>query len=351
MVVDDAVVMRKLITEVLSRDPDIEVAAIAASGSIALQKLPQINPDVITLDVEMPGMDGIATLRELRKTHPRVPVIMFSTLTSRGASVTLDALAAGATDYVAKPSNVGNVGECIERLQADLVMKIKHCCRAVAPEPVSGQPNPPPVLVRRPPSGRPEVICVGTSTGGPNALAEVFKQLPENLHLPMLIVQHMPPIFTAALAERLSTLGPVKCHEGSEGQLVEPGHAYVAPGGKHMVVRRAGLSRVLHLNDDPPENSCRPAADVLFRSVVQAYGANILAVVMTGMGQDGLLGCRQIYQAGGQIVVQDKDTSVVWGMPGYIAQAGYANAIVPLNQIAGEIARRSQAGRLATLQN
>jgi two-component system chemotaxis response regulator CheB len=162
-----------------------------------------------------------------------------------------------------------------------------------------------------------------------------------------LIVQHMPPVFTAALAERLNSLGPVKCHEGSAGQLVEPGHAYVAPGGKHLTVRQAGLVKILHTHDDPPENSCRPAADVLFRSAVQVYGGNILAVVMTGMGQDGLRGCERIYQAGGQIVVQDKDSSVVWGMPGFIAQAGYAHAIVPLKQIAGEIARRTQAARVA----
>jgi len=350
LVVDDAVVMRKLISEALTRDPMIEVVGVAANGRIALQKIPMVNPDLITLDVEMPEMDGLETLRELRKTYPKLPVIMFSTLTSRGAATTLDALAAGATDYVAKPSNVGNVTECIDRLQHDLMTKIKIHCRLAGAEnlyrPAKAAVTATPTsLNRRPSVLTPEVVCIGTSTGGPNALAEVFKKFPANFHLPILIVQHMPPVFTAMLAERLNSHGSVKFHEGAEGQLVEPGHAYIAPGGHHMTVQRVGFTNVLHLNDEPPENSCRPAVDVLFRSAVSVYGGKILGVIMTGMGQDGCRGCQLIHERGGQIVVQDEASSVVWGMPGYVAHAGLADKIVPLNQIAGEILLRTPAGR------
>ena len=349
---DDAVVMRKIIAEALSRDSDIEVVGVAANGSIALQKLTQVNPDVITLDVEMPDMDGLATLREIRKTHPKLPVIMFSTLTSRGAATTLAALSAGATDYVAKPSSMGNVGECIERLQTELIAKVKVHCRHlgvetahIAPKIFSATPHPlVPVLpsVARTPV---EMVCLGTSTGGPNALAEVFKNMPADFPVPIVIVQHMPPLFTAMLADRLTSTTPMKFHEGTEGQLIEPGHAYIAPGGRHMEIIRLGGQLRVHLTDAPPENSCRPAADVLFRSVVAACGGNVLGVIMTGMGQDGLRGCELIREKRGQIVVQDEATSVVWGMPGCVAQAGYADKIVPLNQIAVEMIQRTRNSR------
>jgi len=349
LVVDDAVVMRKIISEALSRDPAVEVVGVAASGRIALQKMTQVNPDIVTLDVEMDEMDGVATLRELRKIYPRLPVIMFSTLTSRGAATTLDALTAGATDYVTKPSNVGNVGECIDRLQSELLPKIKTYCSAILSPAVASRPVPKAGFVQPTRIASPAVVCIGTSTGGPNALAEVFKSFLPNFTLPVLIVQHMPPVFTAVLAERLTALGTVQCHEGAEGQIVEAGHAYIAPGGKHMEVRRIGLKKVLHLQEEPPENSCRPAVDVLFRSAVAAYGANILAVVMTGMGQDGLRGCTLIREKGGQIIVQDKESSVVWGMPGAVAQAGLADKILPLDQISGEIIRRTFASRTSVV--
>jgi two-component system chemotaxis response regulator CheB len=347
LVVDDAVVMRKLISEALSRDPELEVVGVAANGRIALQKVTQVNPDIITLDVEMPEMDGLETLRELRKTHPKMPVLMFSTVTTRGAAATLDALSLGASDYVTKPANVGSVTECIERLQGELVAKIKLHCRHLCPQPLftpaRGASPTPPVAFRSASPSVASVVCIATSTGGPNALAEVFAHFPASFPLPLLIVQHMPPLFTAMLAERLNKLGSVRFHEGAENQLVECGHAYLAPGGKHMEVRRVGTRVVLHVQEDPPENSCRPAADVLFRSAVAVYGGNILGVVMTGMGQDGMRGCELICHSGGRVVVQDEASSVVWGMPGSVAQAGYADKIVPLDQIAGEITRRVRA--------
>ncbi len=350
---DDAVVMRKLITEALARDPNIEVVGVAADGRIALQKITQLNPDIITLDVEMPELDGLATLRELRKTHPKLPVIMFSTLTARGAATTLDALSLGATDYVTKPSNVGNVTECIARLESDLVAKIKIHCRHLCAATSAALPKLPSATAARPfipglpAAGKSavEIVCLGTSTGGPNALAEVFKIFPADFPVPIVIVQHMPPLFTAMLAERLSANSPLKFHEGGEGQFIEAGHAYIAPGGRHLEVVRSAGRLALHLTDAPPENSCRPAVDVLFRSVVAACGGNVLGIVMTGMGQDGLRGCELIRERHGQIVVQDEATSVVWGMPGYVAQAGYADKIVPLNQIAFEMTSRVATGR------
>lgn len=345
LVVDDAVVMRRMITEVLGTDPELEVVGSAANGRIALQKIPQVNPDVITLDVEMPEMDGLQTVSELRKTYPKLPVIMFSTLTLKGAGATLDALAAGATDYVTKPANVGNVTEGLARLQSELIPKIKMHCRHVLP--VSGSllprvtaASPGRAASRADPIVVPEVFCIGCSTGGPNALAAFFGGITSVLPVPCVIVQHMPPLFTKMLAERLGKDSPNKFYEGEENQLLVPGSVYIAPGGRHMEVRREGKNVRLHLHEGPPENSCRPAVDVLFRSVATAYRGSVLALIMTGMGQDGLRGCEVVCEQGGRALAQDEATSVVWGMPGYVAQAGLADKILPLPQLAGEVMRR-----------
>lgn len=356
LIVDDAVVMRRMISGVLERDPQIEVAGTAANGRIALQKIPQVNPDLITLDVEMPEMDGIETLKEIRKIYPKLPVIMFSTLTAKGASTTLDALTHGATDYVTKPANVGGVTEGIERLESELVPKIKTHCRHLRADSPPGDHTQ--FVSRLKPVSLPartatrlqvEILAIGTSTGGPNALATLFKGFPKDFPLPIVIVQHMPPMFTALLAERLQALGSVAFHEAKQGQRILPGHAYIAPGGKHLEVRREGLHTVAYLHEAPPENSCRPAVDVLFRSVAAVYGMASLGVVLTGMGQDGLRGCQLLREKQAQVVVQDETSSVVWGMPGCVAQAGLADAILPLDRIAGEIVRRIREGRQPTL--
>ncbi len=353
LVVDDAVVMRKMITEVLARDPQIEVIGTAANGKIALQKIPQVNPDLITLDVEMPEMDGIETLREIRKIYPKLPVIMFSTLTAKGAGTTLDALSLGATDYVTKPANVGSINEGIQRLETELVPKIKAHCRHLR---VDGPPGEHTQFLSRlkpatlPPRNisRPiEIVCIGTSTGGPNALADVFRQFPANFPLPIVIVQHMPPMFTALLADRLTAISTIKFQEGQQGQVVTPGQAYIAPGGKHMEVKREGLRTVIQLHEGPPENSCRPAVDVLFRSVVTAYGSSALGVILTGMGQDGLHGCQHLREQHGQVIAQDEKSSVVWGMPGCVVQAGLADSVVPLDRVCNEIIRRVKDSRMA----
>lgn len=351
--VDDAVVMRKMITEVLSRDPQIEVIGTAPNGRIALQKIPQTNPDLITLDVEMPDMDGVETLRELRKTYPKLPVIMFSTVTARGAQITLEALALGATDYVTKPANVGSVTDGISRLELELIPKIKaHCKHLRAADPPGNHTafvsRLKPVSYPPRPRARPiDLVAIGTSTGGPNALQEVFKAFPRDFPVPVVVVQHMPPMFTALLADRLAANSAIQFHEGRHGQSIEPGHGYIAPGGKHMEVKRDGLKVTLQLHEGPPENSCRPAVDVLFRSVAAAYGPSTLAVVLTGMGQDGLRGCQLLRESNAQVIAQDEKSSVVWGMPGCVATAGLADAVLPLNQVAADILRRVRESRLA----
>ena len=352
LVVDDAVVMRRMITEALGSHPGIEVVGSAPNGRIALQKVAQVNPDLITMDVEMPEMDGVQTVRELRKSYPKLPVIMFSTLTRQGAASTLDALAAGANDYVTKPANVGNVLESIEILKAELVPKILlHCQSSAASRasPVSRDPGRTFSAVPvRPFSALNSVqaFVIGCSTGGPNALADLFSDITVPLPVPTFIVQHMPPLFTKMLAERLDKNSPNRFCECTEGLRPEPGCVYIAPGGRHMAVSRAGTGFQLHLNDLPPENSCRPSVDVLFRSVAAAYGKSVLALVMTGMGQDGLNGCRHIREHAGQILAQDQATSVVWGMPGCVAEAGLADKVLPLRQIGAEVMRRMPVASL-----
>jgi two-component system chemotaxis response regulator CheB len=334
LIVDDAVVFRRLLSETLAADPALEVAGTAANGRIALAKMPQLNPDLVVLDVEMPEMDGLATLAELRKAYPRLPVIMFSALTERGAAATLDALALGASDYFTKPATEG-MAASLEVVREQLIPKIKALCAAPpAPRPCVAAPPAPSAKAPV------EAVAVAASTGGPNALAELFAALPRDFPVPLLIVQHMPPMFTRLLAERLTAQGGIPVEEGRTGALVQPGRAWIAPGDHHMIVTRDGTQARLLLHQDPPENSCRPAADVLLRSVARAYGPRALAVVLTGMGQDGLRGCEAVREAGGQALAQDEATSVVWGMPGFVARAGLADRVLPLSLIGGEIVQR-----------
>jgi two-component system, chemotaxis family, protein-glutamate methylesterase/glutaminase len=349
LIVDDAVVIRRLVGDVLGSDPEIEVVGTAANGRIALQKISQCNPDVVTMDVEMPDMNGIETVRELRKTWPRLPVIMFSTLTERGGTATLDALEAGASDYVTKPANVGSVTAGLEAVRRDLIPKIKALAGRVSlpPAAVALPAARTPVVPLPRAAGGIDILTIGVSTGGPNALAAMLPSLPKTLPVPVVIVQHMPPMFTRLLAERLNAQCGLDVLEGQAGQPVVPGRIYIAPGDYHMVVTRQGTRHVLALNQAPPENSCRPAVDVLFRSVVEHFGARTLGVILTGMGQDGLRGCELIREAGGQVLAQDESTSVVWGMPGFVARAGLADRVLPLDMIAAEITKRCAAGAAA----
>jgi two-component system chemotaxis response regulator CheB len=349
LVVDDAAVVRRIVSDVLSADPEIEVVGTAANGRLALAKLPLLAPDLITLDLEMPELDGLGTLVELRKSQPRLPVIMFSTLTERGAVATLEALACGASDYVTKPTHVGSVALAEERVREELIPKIRALAGRVilptrAARPVAPERPPRPLLPRRV-----DLLAIGVSTGGPNALAEILPALPAEFPLPIVIVQHMPPVFTRFLADRLASLCRVAVREGEEGGLVQPGVAWIAPGNYHMVLRREAEEIRLHLTDDPHENSCRPAVDPLLRSAAELYGHRALALILTGMGHDGLLGAERIHQAGGQIVAQDEASSVVWGMPGAVVTAGLAHRVLPLADVAPDLVQRAGVGRLTRL--
>jgi two-component system chemotaxis response regulator CheB len=350
LVVDDSVVIRKVLCDALASDPAVEVAGTASDGCIALAKIEQLNPDLVTLDVEMPNMSGLETIAEIRKLHPRLPIIMFSTLTERGAGTTLDALALGASDYVTKPSNTGSLDVTMDRIKRDLLPKVKALCGHRLADKVDAKPVAKRVIVpalRVPRSAaRIDILAIGTSTGGPNALAEVLPAIPRDFPVPIVIVQHMPPLFTRMLAERLNKQSVIRVHEGEPAKTLEPGHAWIAPGDHHMLVERHGTEVQLALNQAPPENSCRPAVDVLFRSVAAVFGANALAVVLTGMGSDGVRGSQVVRERGGHVYVQDEATSVVWGMPGQTVAAGWADSIFPLQSMAAEIDRCVRASRL-----
>jgi two-component system chemotaxis response regulator CheB len=350
MVVDDSVVVRKIVTDVLSADPDIEVVGTAVNGKIAVAKLEQLKPDLVTMDIEMPEMNGIEAVRAIRATRSRVPIIMFSTLTERGASATLDALSAGANEYVTKPANVGSVGQSMESVREQLIPKIKALTgRPATPGPARVAVPVVPVAPVRPaaprtgPGKKPAVLVIGSSTGGPEALARVLPMLPATLPVPVLLVQHMPPVFTRQFAQRLDRLSPLRVVEAADGSPLHPGTVHLAPGDHHLVVRAHGRSPLAGLqtglNQGPPENFCRPAVDPLFRSVVTAYDGAVLAVVLTGMGSDGRNGAAEIRAGGGTVLVQDQATSVVWGMPGAIAQAGLADEILPLDRVPEAIMR------------
>jgi two-component system, chemotaxis family, protein-glutamate methylesterase/glutaminase len=350
LVVDDSVVIRRLVAEVLSGDPEIEVVGSAANGLIALARLQSTVVDIITLDIEMPVLDGIQTLQRLRAIKNTRPVIMFSTLTEQGAAATLDALSAGAADYVTKPSNMGSITAARESVRAQLLPKIKALAgrpahRAAAPVlPVARAE--PPGADRPGRAGPPRLLAIGCSTGGPQALTTVVSALPAGFPLPVVVVQHMPPVFTRLFAERLDRQSALHVVEASAGDPVVPGTVLVAPGDFHLEVvpdpHNTGAV-IARLNQAPAENFCRPAVDVLFRSVARTYGGAALAVVLTGMGSDGCLGAAEIKKLHGEVLVQDAATSVVWGMPGAIAGRGLADAVLPLGSIARTVIER--AGR------
>ena len=321
LVVDGSVVIRRLLTHVLSSDLSLEVVGSAPNGRIAMAKVPQVNPDVITLNTEMPDLDGVQTLDALRKTYPQVPVIVFGSRIDQ------------------------------QRIRDELIPRIKMChavstgnARASEPERAgrmgTGQEPAARTLERRT-----DVVVIAVSTGGPNALTELLPAFPADFPVPVLIVQHMPPTFTDLLADRLDTICDLRVSQGVANEVVGPGHAWMAPGDFHMVVRKEGDLVRIQTHQGPPENSCRPSADVLFRSAADAYGAHVLAVVLTGMGQDGLRGCERIHEVGGQVFVQDEASSVIWGMPRFVVNAGLADKVLPLRQLGTEIRRSVGAYR------
>ena len=368
LVVDDSAVMRKIIASALQKDPAIEVVGFAANGLQAIDAIKSYSPDVMTLDIEMPEMDGLTALREIRKTNKYLPIIMFSSLTHKGAQAAVMALTAGASDYVGKPAtSAGSIDGAFKVLETELIPKIIGLAKRVksrqareannpdikassisapASSAVIQDIKPKPIEVRSAQSVIPvkpvQAICIGVSTGGPMALMQVFSQISTPLSIPIFIVQHMPPSFTALLAARLSAAGVMTVKEAEEGEIALPGTGYIAPGGLHMTLEKSGTKTIIHLNTEPPENSCRPAVDVLFRAAAEVYGGGVLAVMLTGMGYDGLKGSQAIAAKGGQIIAQDEASSVVWGMPGAVVQAGLANAVLPIEKMADEIVFRSR---------
>lgn len=351
MLCDDSVVVRGALSRLLAADPGIRVVAKVADGQQALNMLrgmsPGERPHVVLLDLEMPVMDGITALPLLLSAAPGVSVIVASALSQRGASATMAALGAGAVDYIPKPAAAAG-GIHDERFQTELIAKVKGWARKqAAPRGVSGtvfqtpRLSTPmaPVVPSRPVAlqQRPRAIAIGSSTGGPQALATLIARLTAPVGVPLLVVQHMPAGFTTLLAEHLDRLGRLRCHEAKDGDILQPGHIYVAPGDRHLLIRDQGGALVAQITQDPPENFCRPAVDPLLRSLVAACQGRLLIAILTGMGQDGLLGCKAAVAAGAQVLAQDEASSVVWGMPGAVTKAGLADATTTLEDIAGRI--------------
>lgn len=355
LIADDSVVIRKMLSDTMNQDPAIEVVGTAANGSICLKKIPLVKPDIVSLDIEMPEMNGLEALEKIRAEWPDLPVIMFSTLTQSGATATLDALAKGATDYVTKPSTATGLDQGIERIRNELIIKIKALCsEAVGLDIPNSLPKPKPAPIQpeelkrkqeQKALHRIDVVSIGISTGGPNALADLMPAFPANFPVPIVIAQHMPPYFTKLLADRLNSKTELTVQECVNGSVLQPGHVYIAPGDYHIVVEQHKDDVIALVNQEPQENFCRPSADVLFRSIAKVFGRNALAVVMTGMGHDGTNGCQHIQDRGGQVIVQDEATSVVWGMPGFVVKGGLADQILPLDKIAEELVRKSLTGR------
>lgn len=385
LIVDDSAFVRRALQRVLSCDAGFEVAAVAENGRAALEVLAKQTVDAVVLDVEMPVMDGLETLKALRERQRSLPVVMFSTLTTRGGEATLEALTLGANDYVTKPSQQGNADQAFAAVERELLPRLRtlvehHWARvgrpahasapATVPAPCKETPvasvratatrstasaaplRPTPVIapdsVPRPTGRRREspidVIAIGVSTGGPSALHQIFAALPADLGVPIVLVQHMPPLFTGLLAQRLDAISAWEVLEAKQDDELRPGRALLAPGDFHLGVKRErGVVRA-QLSQSAPVNSCRPAVDVLFRSVAQVYGGRVLAVVLTGMGRDGLEGSRELVQGGAHCIVQDAESSVVWGMPGYVAKEGLADAVVPLTKIVEQISKCVRAG-------
>lgn len=354
VIVDDSALVRQLLTAILQSDPQIEVVGVAADPFIARTKIRELDPDVITLDVEMPRMDGLTFLRNLMRLRP-TPVVMFSSLTARGASASLEALALGAVDVLAKPS--ANLADGIDELAGQLIDKVKAaaCVNRPAMERIAcgtaraGRPVVRPVGGLCAGKASDQVVAIGASTGGTEAIKDVLLQLPPIA--PVVIAQHIPPGFSAAFAKRLDGLCELTVKEAHGGERLEPGHVYIAPGGRHLVLEADGKGYVSRLLDSEPVNRHRPSVDVLFHSVAQTVGSRAVAALLTGMGDDGARGLKTLREAGAATLIQDEATSVVWGMPGRAYEMAAADAVVPLPRMAAAIAdavagRDAQRSRL-----
>lgn len=360
MVVDDTVLYRHILSAAVKEIPGCSVMATAGNGAVALTKMANQQPDLVLLDCEMPVMGGLETLTEIRKRYPRVVVAMVSGINQNAAAVTFEALNRGAIEFIPKPE--GATAEASQRLLAE---RLRHVCgvahtlldnKSSSTGSKGGARGNAPVLpsatgeVSRPRAAAPariEAVVIGVSTGGPNALGQLLPGLPRNLGVPVLIVQHMPAYFTACLAKSLGKVSPLPVVEAQEGLPVQPNQIYVAPGGHHMVLRREGSQTRIALNTDAPVRNCRPSVDVLFHSVASVYGDRALAVVMTGMGDDGCDGVRALRAKGARCLTQSRDTCVIYGMPRAVAEAGLSDEVVALDQLASRIAELTQNKRNA----
>ena len=363
MVVDDSALVRKIATDILSADPEITVAATAATAEFALGKLDRERPDVITLDLEMPGMGGLEAIRKIMSVRP-TPIIVMSAHAQKGAELTLQALEAGAVDFVLKPSNSLSGG--IPAIARELTEKVKDAARIIlAPPPQSlstpleapAEPAPTepaqapavsaPVVAPFMDGEACDLVAIGTSTGGPVALKTVLSLLPGDFPVGLVVVQHMPPVFTKAFAERLDSCCAVRVKEAENGDPILPGRVLIAPGNWHMTVTRFGAEPRVLLNQNDPVNGHRPSVDVLMRSVAREWGARAVGVIMTGMGKDGAEGLRELYARGGRVIAQDKATSVIYGMNKEVVQNGNAHEVVPVDQIASRLRVHARYGNAA----
>ncbi|MCX6604955.1 MAG: chemotaxis response regulator protein-glutamate methylesterase [Acidobacteria bacterium] len=349
LVVDDSVVMRQLLVRLIGDEPDFEVAGIAADGRTALAKVESCAPGIVTLDVEMPGMGGLDVLSAICHLHPGLPVVMLSSATQTGAVQTVEALSRGAVGCCPKPTGATGAAATLEILRGQLLPLLRSLGRP-GPAPrstpvgvprVTGMLQTAPLPPRRP---APRLVLIGSSTGGPHALHQILPRLPATLPVPVVVVQHMPALFTAPLANRLNETCALAVREAVDGEPLMNGTVYLAPGGRHLKLVPTPSGIRIRLDDGPPENSCRPAVDVLFRSAAPLFGPAVLGVILTGMGQDGLLGATELDRAGVELLVQDQASSVVWGMPGAIVRSGLPHSIVPLAGLAEAIADRLRVG-------
>nr|WP_073131117.1 chemotaxis-specific protein-glutamate methyltransferase CheB [Roseomonas rosea] len=345
MLCDDSATVRGILARLLGADPAIEVVSRVGDGRQALDALPTARPDVVLLDLEMPVMDGMTALPLLLRAEPRPVVIVASALTQRGAAAAMAALRAGASDYIPKPGAAGGGAldpvfraELLEKVKGWARMRRKPAVSAAAPTAPATRAAPPVTAPGARPGAPPVLIAVGSSTGGPQALASFLRALVPLPPMPVVIVQHMPAGFTTMLADHLDRVGALRVAEAKDGEALLAGRAYLAPGDRHLLVERSQAGLVARLRDDPPEHFCRPAVDPMLRSAQRACEGRVLAVILTGMGQDGLAGCRSLAAAGAMVLAQDEASSVVWGMPGAVARAGIARELLPPDRLAARVA-------------
>jgi two-component system chemotaxis response regulator CheB len=363
MLVDDSAVIRGLLAKWLETDPAVKVIATACDGAAAVDTIGRAAPEIVVLDIEMPRMDGLTALPKLLEFDPSLQVVMASTLTRQNASVSLRAMSMGAADYIPKPTSRQELHGGVD-FRSELLRKVK-ALGAVRRARENPQPQPARarrvglatarpqvdatvaggISLRKPGILVPEAVAIGSSTGGPQALFKVFEHLKNTVQLPIFITQHMPPMFTTILAENIMKVSGADCAEGVDGEIVRPGRVYLAPGDYHMLVTPGPGGKMIRLNQDPPEHFCRPAVDPMMRSIVGSYGGKVLGVILTGMGSDGLVGGEMLAEAGGTLIAQDEESSVVWGMPGAVARQGVCSSVLPIDQIGPTISRIITGGR------